>query len=118
MVKRRNAARPPGTRGRRDSPRLRVQLRAPGNPDFRQYADLAPRQVASVADLPQAAQVCQAYIAKFELGSGNWGCGAGEVRRNGRLYARISRNGRVWLPDKTTPHPDYPRRTQEEAPGT
>ena len=115
MAKRRNAARPP--RGPRDSPGLLVKLRAPGNPDFRQYADIAPRQNAAVTGLPQAVQVCQAYIAQFELGSGNWGRGAGEVLRDGRLYAWISWNGRVWLPDRTTPHPDYQPRALGETPG-
>lgn len=117
MVRRRKAVRASPVGGAEQPRGLLVKLRAPGNPDFQQYAAIAPPRNVPVVSVQEAVQVCMAYIAEFELGSGNWGHGAGEVLRSGRRYAWISWNGRVWRPDRTTPHPDYPPPAKGQAPG-
>ena len=79
---------------------LCVVLEGCGNPDFRQYAPIAPTLIKSVETLQEASKVCQDYINEYDLGSGNW-C-------NGKVYhpikgviASISYNGRIWKGDYT-----------------
>lgn len=52
---------------------------------------------ASAEDFQEASQACLDYIAKNELGSGNWA--GGEVTRGPELVARVSYNGKVWPPE-------------------
>lgn len=52
----------------------------------------------NVESLEEASDFCRAYIARNELGSGNWT--GGEVKDQGKTIARISYNGRIW-PEKT-----------------
>lgn len=47
--------------------------------------------------LDEAADFCRAFIARNELGSGNWN--GGTVRQGKKIVARVSYNGRVWTPE-------------------
>lgn len=84
-----------------------VLLRGTGNPDFRQYSDIAPTQIAHVDSFEEAVQVCQKFIIDWELGGGNWtGSFPGDVCRagnvfdlDGNLVKYISYNGRLWEPE-------------------
>ena len=60
-----------------------VKLRGHGNPDHRQYADVASPKDVPVASLEDASKTCLAYIEKHELGMGNWVGEAGIVLENG-----------------------------------
>lgn len=84
---------------------LFVTLRAYGNPDYRQYTDIADKAVVRVTSLRDAVRVCMDYIAENELGGGNWGTQSGCVFDSAkRPVARVSYNGRVWEPG------DYPQK--------
>ena len=48
-----------------------------------------------VSNLAEASEVCQRYIAHFNLGSSNW-TGGRVVNDNSDFVARISYNGRLW----------------------
>lgn len=52
--------------------RYYVRLGGVGNPDMRQFADVAPRMVAWADTREAIAQIGRAYISAFELGGGNW----------------------------------------------
>ena len=60
-----------------------VKLRGHGNPDFRQFADVASPKDVPAASLEEASKTCSAYIEKHELGMGNWVGEAGIVLENG-----------------------------------
>lgn len=89
-----------------------VQLAHGPNPDrdgdgYWAGAPDAPRSAeVRVSSFEEAARVCQAFIAKHELGGGNWYGGAVRDAR-GRQIAYVSYNGRVW-----------PGRASEWTPGT
>ncbi|MGY3582018.1 hypothetical protein ACVIGB_001059 [Bradyrhizobium sp. USDA 4341] len=75
-----------------------VTISDAGNPDHRQdparsVTGLRPRQV-EVKDFAEASQVCQDYIRKHELGSGNWTGGA--IKKGIKEIAKVSFNGVVW----------------------
>lgn len=77
-----------------------VKLASVGNPDFRQDSSRSlpgvPRKTLRVASIADASKACRAYIAHYDLGGGNWL--GGEVKKGGKVIARISYNGRAWEP--------------------
>lgn len=75
-----------------------------GNPDF---GGNPKRQVPGVPELRmpadslvEASQLVRTYIEDNDLGSGNWVGDAGNVISNDttKVVAKISYNGRAWLP--------------------
>ena len=78
----------------------KVLLASVGNPDFGQDSRHSmpgvPRRILRVASLADASKACRAYIAHYELGGGNWL--GGEVKKDGKVFAQISYNGRAWKP--------------------
>ena len=78
----------------------KVLLASVGNPDFgqdnRRSLPGVPRRTLRVASLADASKACRAYIGHYELGGGNWL--GGEVKKDGKLIAQISYNGRAWEP--------------------
>ena len=76
---------------------MTLTLSSVGNPDYGQYYGknvLSPTQRIEVRDFADASEVCRAYIAKYDLGSGNWTDAI--IRQGKRRIARVSYNGRVW----------------------
>ena len=80
----------------------RVRLASVGNPDFgqnpraRKYG-AAPNRWQKVGSIAEASAVCRQFITDNELGGGNWS--GGDVQdAAGKVAARISYNGRAWLP--------------------
>jgi len=75
---------------------MTVKLSSCGNPDHRQNPNdsLSPEICASVATLEEASERCEAYIAEWNLGGGNWS--GGQVYDGKKQIARISYNGRIW----------------------
>ena len=83
----------------------RVSLASVGNPDFgqdpsRALFGAAPDQWQEVGSIADAASACLRFIDENELGGGNW-AGGDVVDATGRTVARVSYNGRVWLPGAT-----------------
>ena len=81
---------------------FRVRLASVGNPDFgqnpraRKYG-AAPNRWQKVGSIAEASSACRQFIADNELGGGNWS--GGDVQdASGKVVARISYNGRAWLP--------------------
>lgn len=78
-----------------------VKLANVGNPDHGQNpARTVPgirNTMAPAKTLAEASTLCSEYIRRNELGGGNWA--GGEVLLDGVIVARVSYNGRVWLPD-------------------
>lgn len=83
---------------------LEVTLNSCGNPDYDQSpfkglpgVEHSRRRVGS---LREAAACCRRYIDENDLGGGNWS--GGEVIRiaTNEVVARVSYNGRVWLPEE------------------
>lgn len=54
-------------------------LAAPGNPDYQQYASIAPAGRARGMTTDEVAKSCREYIENFDLGGGNWGRRSGVV---------------------------------------
>lgn len=83
---------------------LEVALNSCGNPDYDQSPFKGLPGVnhsrQRVGSLREAAACCRRYIDDNDLGGGNWS--GGEVRRveTGEVVARVSYNGRVWLPEE------------------
>ena len=75
---------------------MKITLRAYGNPDFRQYTDIAPKETVSVASLNEAVVVARRYIAHHNLGGGNWGTQSGRVFDGKQQIASVSYSGRLW----------------------
>ena len=73
-----------------------VVLHGVGNPDFRQFSDVSPRQIVPVSSLKEARTKCLEYIEEWDLGFGNWG--GGQVKVGKKKVAYVSYNGRVWDP--------------------
>lgn len=63
-------------------------LQGVGNPDFQQYADVAPKKVGKDT-IKNIKEIVLKYIEDWNLGSGNF---VGKIE--GDLY--ISYNGRIW----------------------
>lgn len=74
-----------------------VVLCAPGNPDYRQYAPIAPPGLGFGWGIEDSVASAQKYIEEFEIGGGNWGMDSGKVyeARLGRVTHRIAFNGKV-----------------------
>ena len=81
-----------------------VLLSSVGNPDFGENPERAlpgtPSHRVGVDTIAEAAERCTRYIGKYGLGGGNWAGGEVIDETNGSLCARISYNGRCWLPTK------------------
>ncbi len=77
-----------------------VTLSSVGNPDHGQDPNRPMYGVVNtktpVRTLKQASEVCSTFIDDNLLGGGNWS--GGQVRSKGKLVARVSYNGKVWLP--------------------
>ena len=67
-------------------------LQGVGNPDFRQFADIAPKKTGS-GTLAEIREIAREYIEEWDLGGGNF---IGDIE--GGLS--ISYNGRLWDEDK------------------
>ena len=82
---------------------FKVMLMSVGNPDFGQRGKQSPTMTAPVDNLRDARDIAMAYIAKWNLGAGNWRGSAGCVypHDSAICIARISYNGRVWTNDET-----------------
>jgi hypothetical protein len=76
----------------------RIILRSVGNPDFGQdpYQPISPTEEIMVDTLQQAAAAARAYIERHHLGGGNFP--SPHVFKGDQIVARISYNGRIWLP--------------------
>jgi hypothetical protein len=79
----------------------KVFLSNVGNPDFRQDAESSLPGTnsgywAEAESLEDASRLCRDYIARFDLGGGNWN--GGEVRdlASDQKVGHISYNGRFW----------------------
>ncbi len=97
----------------------RITLRSVGNPDFGQdpHQPMSPTEEIMVATLQQAAEAVRAYIVRHDLGGGNFP--SPHVFKGDQVVARISYNGRIWLPPEggwSDNDPDDWRRWRE-APG-
>ena len=82
--------------------KYRVRLASCGNPDYgqnprcRMYGEEANRW-QKVGSIAEASTACRKYIEDNELGGGNWS--GGEIMDDKKIVvARISYNGRAWLP--------------------
>lgn len=78
---------------------LTVRLSHARNPDIEggywaQPVDSGKVRHVLVRDLVDAQLTCEAFIARNELGGGNWT--GGELRLDGKKIGRISYNGRAW----------------------
>lgn len=73
-----------------------VKLSSCGNPDFKQNPNsrLSPSEEMPVSTFKEASHVCRTYIAKWNLGGGNWS--GGQIFRGNKQVAQISYNGRIW----------------------
>jgi len=74
--------------------RYTVRLRSVGNPDFGQYAPLSPPETFEADSLSEIRDACRTYIAKWELGGGNWPSAV--IREGKKAVGYVSYNGRVW----------------------
>jgi hypothetical protein len=84
---------------------MKVTLSSVGNPDYGQYYGknvLSPTVQVKVRDFAEASKVCRAYIAKYDLGGGNWT--GGIICQERIAIARVSYNGRVWPVGKWNPY--------------
>ena len=59
------------------------------------------RRWVAVRDLPAASRACRAFIEEHDLGASQWLGGAVADAATKVAVARVSYNGRVWLPDGT-----------------
>lgn len=72
---------------------LEVVLSSAPNADFGETKSKSPKQRVKVRTLEEAKEVCLKYIAKYDLGSGNWT--GGRVYQGKYQYARIHYNGKI-----------------------
>lgn len=77
-------------------PKMMVKLSSCGNPDFKQNPNvsLSPAEKIQIVTLKEASEACRTYIAKWNLGGGNWS--GGQVYKGKKQIAQISYNGRIW----------------------
>lgn len=80
-----------------------VTLRAYGNPDYSQYADIGPKKQVMVCSIEEAKAAFLRYRDQYDLGGGNCGEETGVVyklpaKTGGRRtkLGRFSYNGRFW----------------------
>ena len=76
---------------------LKITLQGVGNPDFSQWADVAPERTINVETIEEAAKEASAYIDEYDLGGGNW-TDPYVLNEQGEKVARIFYNGRIALP--------------------
>lgn len=76
---------------------MELILKSLPNPDHNESISPAPGFRIQVPSLENASKSCMEYIAKFNLGAGNWA--GGDVYDGQRLVANISYNGRIWKVD-------------------
>jgi hypothetical protein len=76
-------------------PNMIVVLKAYPSPDF-EPRNLPKEQKVKVNTLADALKKVNDYISKNDLGGSNWGPDAGAVFLDGKKFAWISYNGRVW----------------------
>lgn len=74
---------------------LTVKLSSVPNTDLNQTEAPAPSQDVELENLEQARAICLYYIAKHDLGAGNWS--GGQVLENGIETHHVSYNGRIWV---------------------
>jgi hypothetical protein len=85
---------------------MKVLLASVGNPDFGQNPNqemygCEPNHKVEIDSFEKASLLCQKFIARNELGGGNW---AGGLITDGRKpIAYVSYNGRVWKITKDAP---------------
>lgn len=72
---------------------FRLKLSSVPNPDQDEWFAPAPTRYLTVSSIDDASKKCQAYIARYNLGAGNWA--GGQVTQDGKQVALISYNGRV-----------------------
>lgn len=80
-----------------------VILKADPNPDYEFPNPRATVRTVKVrlpvSSFAKASEVCRNFINQFELGAGNWTGGQiGDI--NGKIFAYVSYNGRVWEGEK------------------
>jgi len=76
----------------------RLHLCSAGNPDLGQRCKLSPSRDVDFETLRECRDAVLEYIAGWNLGSGNWGFGAGVVRdADGTQLGSFSYNGCFWL---------------------
>lgn len=99
-------------------------LRAVPNPDFGPQTHQAtvdvPGRWILVDSLTDARRKALDFIRAWDLGGGNWN--GGDIARNGKVFARVSYNGKIWdlsteqeipVPDDDVKSPaKRPRRTR------
>lgn len=84
----------------KNAPAFRAVLKSYGNPDMQQYFDdgvLSPNVIVFGNSPEEIATKAREYIAKHELGGGNWGS-AMIVDQRGQHVARVAYNGSLWDP--------------------
>ena len=76
----------------------RMTLSSCGNPDFGENPNrpMSPTETVAFGDLADAGQHVRRYCDTHSLGGGN--LKPVEVMDGNRVVARVSYNGRVWLP--------------------
>lgn len=84
-----------------DANALILHLRGCGNPDYNQYADVAPAGSLVVESLEQAVIAAEHYRDTCDLGGGNWA--GGFITKGGFLVGYISYNGSLWQPASCEP---------------
>lgn len=85
---------------RRKGGKFAVRLQSRGNPDHGQDPERdvwgVPDVEAHVEDLREARALCEAFIAYFDLGGGNWTGGQVVRVADGLVLGKFSYNGRFW----------------------
>lgn len=85
--------------------KITVTLGSVTNPDMdRESKNLKPVDV-EVPSVQAAIQAAREYIAKHDLGGGNW-VGMGTIKMSGKPVARVSYNGRLWTLDDKSISPE------------
>ena len=78
-----------------------VTLRACGNPDYNQYADIGPKKTVRVCGIEEACKVVRAYQERYEMGGGNCAKEHGvvyELRppKRRKKIGEVTYGGRFW----------------------
>lgn len=70
------------------------KLRSVGNPDHGQYAPVSNPEHVDTDTLADVARLAKNYIHHWNMGAGNWPTII--VKRDGKPFAVLSYNGRMW----------------------
>lgn len=79
---------------------MTVELAHGRNPDIQGGGywtlplDSGKAHLVAVKDYSEASKVCMNFIERNGLGGGNWS--GGKIRKDGKMIAHVSFNGRVW----------------------